>query len=143
MKRDKFDAVISDLVRLRANFTCEHCGISDPDGQMRHKSEKMDASHFNSRGAGNVCRYDTDMIFCLCKSCHEILGKRPGDHTRFCTDIIGQGLFDLKLERHNKPYKFAKGEKEEMHLHYKAEFVRLQVLRANGNQDYIEVKSWF
>lgn len=110
---------------------------------MTRKSLFTHASHFNSRGAGRVCRYDTDMIFCLCATCHDYVGKRPGEHTSFVISRIGQGLYDRKIELHNAPYKFAPGEKEEMHKHYKAEWVRLGVLRDSGRQGYIQTVSWF
>lgn len=143
IRRDKYDAVISDLVRSRSDFVCERCGHVDHDGQMTRKSLTTHASHFNSRGAGHVCRYDTDMIFCLCATCHKLVGDRPGEHATFVISRIGQGLYDRKLELHNKPYKFTPGEKDDMHKHHKAELVRVNHLRANGAQGYISTVSWF
>jgi hypothetical protein len=143
LKRDKYDSVISDLVRSRADFTCERCRLIDPDGQARGKSTVMDASHFNSRGAGNVCRYDTDLIFCLCKTCHSYVEGKPYEHTNFVLEKVGEKFMDLKAELHNRPRKMTKAEKEEMHQHYKSELKRIKEERASGIDGHIDVLSWF
>ena len=77
MKRDKFDAVISDLCRIRCDFTCQKCHYVSSEGQATYKDRFMTASHFNGRGNGNVARYDTDLITCLCAKCHNYIETRP------------------------------------------------------------------
>lgn len=148
MKRTKEDVVISDLVRLRANFICQARAVDDCHGvdtnaQITFKSTFMQCLHYNSRGAGNICRHDTDFLICGCSKCHGYLGGHPLDHTRLMERIVGDGLLERKRELHSKPYKWAVGEKAEMHKHYKSELARVRGLRMNGEQDYIETVSWW
>jgi len=143
MKRDKYDSVLSDLVRERANWTCEKCKKISTQGQGTGQDRDIQCSHFNGRGNGNVSRYDSDLLFCLCASCHTFVETRPKEHTKFVESIVGEAFLDIKSEQHHKPYKMYKNEKEEMHQHYKSELKRVKELRSNGEMDYIETTSWF
>ena len=143
MKRDKYDAILSDIVRLRANFVCEKCNLIDPDGQASHKSLQMQASHFRGRGTGLVARYDTDNVRCLCASCHAFLENRPDDHTIFLQIILGETRYENMRSRCNKSVKLSKSDKEEMYAHYKAEHKRLVKARRNGDMTYIELVNWW
>ena len=143
MKRDKYDAIISDLVRERSHWTCERSGIEDPEGQARGKSRAMQASHFNGRGAGNIARYDTDNVRCLIATEHAYLENRPGEHTAFLRLLLGDTRYEQMEERCRQVYKWSVGEKDEMLEHYKSELQRLKVMRREGVMGYIEVVNWF
>jgi hypothetical protein len=141
MRRDKYDSVISDLVRQRADMRCQYqnCSYASPS----EKDRNLHASHFNSRGAGNVCRYDTDLIFSLCAHHHKYVENHPQEHTKMVEKLVGKRFLENKAELHSKPYKMTKAEKEEMYLHYKSELARIKELRMNGKKGYIETISWF
>jgi hypothetical protein len=143
LKRDKFDTVISDLCRIRADFTCQKCHYVSSEGQATYKDRFMTASHFNGRGNGNVARYDTDLITCLCAKCHNFVETRPKDHTNFIISIVGEPFLDRKCEAHHKPRKMTKAEKQEMYEHYKSELKRVKEMRKIGTKGYIETVSYF
>ena len=143
MKRDKYDAVVSDLVRERAHWTCERCGIVDADGQARGKSYGMHCSHFFGRGAGNCSRYDTDLLTCLCASCHKYLGDRPNEHTAFIIKKVGETFLEMTTEKHSATRKMTPEEKDEMYQHYKKELKRIKKLRADGIMGMSHTVSWF
>ena len=143
MKRDKYDAILSDIVRLRANFICEKCSIIDPEGQAKFKSLYMQASHFRGRGSGLIARFDTDNVRCLCASCHAFLENRPDDHAYFLENLLGETRYENMRSRCNKSIKLPKPLKEEMYYHYKSEYKRLVEMRKNGNTEYIELVNYF
>ena len=143
MKRDKYDTVISDLIRERAHWTCEKCGLISPEGQARGKDRSMQASHFNKRGTGNIPRYDTDAISCHCASCHSYLEDRPAEHTAWFTKRYGERLLEIITEKHNRLCKMSKEDKESMYNHYKSELAYVRARREDGQQGYIETVSYF
>jgi hypothetical protein len=143
LKRDKYDEAVSNLVRLRSNFTCEKCGVQDEQGQITFKSQTIHCSHFNGRGSGITARYDTDNCRALCASCHSIVEHKPGMHTKLLQEILGERGFELMEERCHGIRKMYKSDKEEMLKHYRSEFDRLKQERMNGNVNYIEVVNYF
>ena len=143
MKRDKYDATISDLIRCRANWTCECCGRISPEGQATGKDRSMHCSHFTSRGAGNIARYDTDAISCHCATCHKLFTDKPYEHTEWFKKHYGESFYDIIREKHNRVRKMIKSEKEEMHQYYRGELNRVKQLRMEGIPGFIETVSYF
>jgi len=143
LKRDKFDRVISDIVRVRANMTCQRCGIVDSEGQIKFKSNVMDCSHFYGRGNSLVCRYDIDLLSCLCKKCHNYVETRPLEHTQYMAKLVGEDFLEIKKEQHHKPTKMTKADKKDMYSYYCGLLKDLIEQRKNGNTFYIETVSYF
>lgn len=137
IKRTAEDVVFSDLVRLRANFTCERCGIEDPQGQATGKSSAIDCSHVYGRRHRST-RWHPDNAFALCKSCHSYLEDRPIEHAQFAREKLGDTRHDMLIETHHRPVKFTKADKKAMREHYRQELNRIRDERSNGNMGYIE-----
>lgn len=136
IKRDKYDAVVSDLVREMADYTCEHCGAN-----FRHNTGVFDCSHYVGRRHA-ATRYDLDNLVGLCRGCHNYFGERPNDHMRMFIKIRGEGLEGLVHEKAHQIKKWKKWEKEEMYQYYKAELKRLEQLRADGVTGPIEIANY-
>ena len=151
MKLTKYDIIVSQIVRLRANFTCEalsvfhfpDCRRLDPDGQASYKSRIIQCSHFRGRGTGFVARHDTDNCRSLCAYCHSYVESRPDDHAYLLRTILGETRYNLMRERCNKAYKITKVEKADMYKHYQGEGQRLIKARRSGDMGYIELVNWF
>ena len=143
MKRDKYDSIVSDIVRLRTNFSCEKCQYIDPEGQAKHKSKLIQASHFRGRGTGLVARFSLDNVRALCASCHSWLENRPDEHAKFMSELLGEAGFEIIRDKCNQVKKLAKADKKEMYEHYKGERDRLVKLRRAGKMGYIEVTDYF
>ena len=143
MKRTKYDAIVSDLVRERAHWTCENCEYIDVDGQAVGKSFFMQASHFRGRGAGFVERHSTTNVRCLCAPCHKHFGERPDEHTSFLKRLLGDSGYDLLLAKFYVPIKITNSLKSELLRHYKSELLRLRTMRHDGKMGYIEVADFF
>lgn len=126
VKRDKYDTVFSDLVRERANFTCEYCRIN-----YRHIPGYLHCSHVFGRRNQSV-RLHPDNAFAHCLKCHEYLEENPVEFAEWAKDQLGRQQYDRLRLLSNKPTKFKPWEKELIHQHYLKERRRLRTLRKDG-----------
>jgi len=136
VKRSKYDAVFSQLIRLRDEYTCQVCGKS-----YESNSQGLHCSHFYSRRHQNT-RYDPLNACAKCYSCHQKMGGDPVNFTRWIRKYLGDTLFDELHRKHNQIKKWGKGEKEEMYQHYRSELKRLEQLRAEGEEGVLTVVPW-
>lgn len=134
VKRTKYDAVFSDLVRERAGYTCERCGHYEPEGIGR---QAMHCSHFKSR-SNHAVRYEPINAFCLCAACHRELGDNPDLHAEFYLKQMGQGAVDLLQEKARRIMRRRKSDMEAMYAHLKSELKRLREERKAGAGGRIE-----
>lgn len=141
MKRDKYDKIVSDLIRESANWTCERCGIVSPDGQAYGKDRAMHCSHFKSR-INKSTRWEIDNLSCLCAACHKRLGENPDEHTIFIASKLGAYRLDRLIRKGNQSRKWREDEKAEMYRHYKNELERIKHWRLMGDNNYIEVVNY-
>ena len=127
MKRDKYDTIVSDLVRERSDWTCEECGL-----QCHHDRGYLHCSHFKGRIVMSV-RYDLDNCQSHCASCHKKFTENPDLHTFHFVVKRGEAMRETltqrarQLKKWERPSKKTgyKGEKHEMYKHYQAELKRL------------------
>ena len=138
IKRTKFDAIFSDLVRERVDFACERCGHYEPPGPGR---QRIHCSHFKSRG-NHAVRYEPLNAVCLCASCHKMMGENPDEHFNLYIKIFGAGSHQVLTQKANRIMRRRKADLEAMHKHYKAELARLKGLRAEGRQGRIDFEAF-
>lgn len=134
IKRDKYDKVFSDLVRIRANWTCEMCGRHYPDSSTR---SGLHCSHHFGRRHQSV-RYDPDNAASLCFACHNKVAEDPDLHRRFFIERLGEGGYQLLIERKNFIKKWLKGEKDEMNAFYKKQLKDMENRRKDGDTCFID-----
>jgi tRNA U54 and U55 pseudouridine synthase Pus10 len=137
IKRTKTDAVWSDLVRERADWSCEVCGKEFPD----RKGAGLHCSHFFGR-RGASTRHHGDNCYAQCFACHQRLGSNPHDFRSWVFKQLGETRYDDLVLRANKPRKYSKAEKKERLEHFEAQLRNLKKRRANGELGYIEFVDW-
>ena len=137
VKRDKYDAVFSDLVRERVDHTCERCNIHIPEG-MRMSSH---CAHIHGRKS-QATRYDPDNALCLCAKDHYYFTDHPTEFAAFLRDYLGEGHLEIIREKSHSIKKWYKGEKDEMRKHYQQELKRIRADREKGIVGRIEVTGW-
>jgi hypothetical protein len=94
IKRNTTDALFSDIVRIKANWTCERCFRN-----FENKKEIFDTSHFITRGNKRV-RWNFDNVSALCRGCHDFFGKNPDEHSAFMMKKLGEkGYLQLQLSK--------------------------------------------
>lgn len=135
MKRTKHDDVFSKLVRERANYICESCGLD-----CRHDPGYLHCSHVVSR-RHTATRYHPLNANSHCASCHRKFTDRPDDHYDWCqefwTDEVFQFIRGLSRTTVKWPLKTIR---ESIYQHYRLELARLEKARALGEQGRIEFK---
>lgn len=132
------DSYFSRCVRERAGWKCERCGA-----QHQEKSQGLHCSHFHGRGKWSV-RFDPDNAEALCYGCHMLMGSRPHDHAERIREKLGDGLFQILLEKSNDSAlgRLAKRSEAQIRKHYREELERMKELRAMGESGRIEFEGW-
>jgi len=138
MKRTKYDAVFSDLVRERVNYTCESCGRHEPEGAGR---QAIHCSHFKSRAVHSL-RYHPWNACCLCASCHKYLGEHPDEHTAFHRKVFGAEVQEQLTVLARRIMRRRKADLEAMHRFLKGELARIRQARAEGETGRIEFEAF-
>ena len=138
IKRTPLDAVFSDLVRERADWTCEVCGKEFPD----RKGAGLHCSHFFGR-RGLSTRHSGMNCTAMCYGCHQRLGSNPHEFRSFMFKHLGEPNYDELVLRANTPYKRSKFEKKEMEAHFKAQLAYIRRRRReNGETGVIPFVEW-
>jgi hypothetical protein len=133
MKRDPLDAVFSDLVRERANHTCERCGAYSPEDARR----AFHCSHFIGRGVYSL-RWHPLNGSGICAACHLHLGANPILHLEWFEYYYGRlAINDLRKWSQVIP-RFRAKDKIEMLAFYRAERKRLLAERHSGATGRLE-----
>ena len=137
MRRTKQDAVFSDLVRERANWTCEVCGKYYPEGSRGG----LECSHFYSRSR-NSTRLHPLNAAAQCTHCHFQLGGDPVLFTEWINQHLKKGEPEYLRFLANKIQKKPKWYKEEEYQHLKKELARMRKLRLEGETGRIEFTAY-
>ena len=137
IKRDPLDAAFSNLVRERADWSCECCGKYFPD----RKGAGLHASHYWGR-RGKSTRWYGNNVFSHCFGCHQKLGSKPHEFKSWVFNQLGEKLYDELTLRANKPMKISKLEQKEMLKHFKQQLEEIKQKRKDGWQGYIDFVEW-
>ena len=132
MKRDKWDAAFSRLVRLRSNWTCEKCGkvYSDP-------SPGLHCSHFVTRSRKST-RWDPRNAAAHCYSCHQHLGGNPLLFAEWIHGYLGPHTTDVVRQNSLLTVKWRKADKDELYEQMKEELARIENCRNKGLTTYLD-----
>ena len=132
MKNSQADVYFAKCVKARANYTCERCGI---------QSDFMDNSHNYTRKFRTI-RWCGLNALCLCRRCHNWYENNKEDSRDWLRNKIGDGAFNLLIEKRNSNIKIYKSEEKEIAKHYKNELKKIEEKRNQGEQGYIDFISW-
>lgn len=115
IKRDKYDKVISDYIRLvRDKLKCQKCGKQ----YEFNNRQGIHASHLFSRRHSST-RYNPDNLFSHCFGCHSLLGGNPVLFYEWAVSEIGKKKVEALKRKALEPKKWKKGEKDEYVKSYK------------------------
>jgi hypothetical protein len=129
MKRDKLDAVFSDLVRGRANWRCEVCGA----GRDAH----LECSHIFGRAKISV-RWHPDNATCLCHHHHRQFTQHPLYHAEWVREKFGVKFYDRLIRLANTPRHFKRAEKEAIYRAYKVTLAQMNVMLSDWDGSRID-----
>ena len=115
IKREACDKWFSDVVRRKANSTCEHCGIEG----------RMECCHIYGR-ANKAVRWSMHNAVSMCHYCHRNFTANPVDFHVWLQKHLGQGHMDILIEKKNMILKTNKILRKEISAHYRAEFRKME-----------------
>lgn len=131
IKISKVDKLFSDIVRARANWTCERCGRRH-DPTDPHSRMGLHCSHYWGRGH-KATRFDFSNVSALCFGCHLHFHANPKEHMEWFEGRIGQDKADaLRLKAH-KPTKI---DINEIRQSLKEELKKLEAQKAKEENPF-------
>ena len=133
MKRDKFDIAMSNLIRERADWTCERCFTYYPEGNR----SGLEHSHIWGRRRHSVRWFPDDGI-ALCTGCHSFVGSNPDEHKAFARDILGEKRYAALQLKANTTRRWKPWEKVELYAQMKAALKDMKERRAMGHEGRLE-----
>jgi len=138
IKRTTADAMFSNCVRERSNWTCERCGTryEPPTGALH-------CSHFFGRGSWAI-RHDPDNADALCYGCHRFFGSNPTIYAEWHEKKIGKERTEILVEKRENPLlaKQAHREEKQMVIHYLGELQMMKLLRQDGATGWLDFQGY-
>ena len=128
IKRKKLDIVFSNLVRERANYTCQNCCVN-----KRHEPATLDCAHIMPRRSVGL-RWHPKNAVALCRSCHMFFTEHPFDWRDWCIDQFGDDFVAELRFVSNQTVKWSKKLREDIYQHYKNELSLME-----GGRDFIGI----
>ena len=133
MKRDKYDKLMSNLIRERANWTCERCEMYYPEG---HRGG-LEHSHIWGRRRHSI-RWEPDAGIALCTGCHREVGSNHDAHEALARSILGDERYaEMKLLA-NTTRKWKPWEKDELYVQMKLALKDMEERRSMGHTGRLE-----
>jgi hypothetical protein len=126
VKISKADEYFSKCVRFAADNTCAVCG---------EKFDRTECSHIFSRRHRTI-RWAKDNALCKCHTCHRWWHENPTESGSWFRSLVGEGFYQLLIERKNSKVRVTKLEEDEIAKHYQDQLKLME----SGEQDDFE--SW-
>jgi phage anti-repressor protein len=129
IKRTAADIEFSKAIRLASEY-CERCGAPADD-----------CSHYFGRRK-NSTRYAVENCSALCRGCHNFFGEHPHDHHAFMVKKLGEGGYDLLVEKARSICKVSKKDRAAIARHYRLQQQNIKDRRANGETGILPIESY-
>lgn len=133
IRRDKRDILFSNLVRERAEWTCERCHKQFPEG---HRNG-LECSHFFTRSRKSV-RWHPLNAAAHCTGCHTLLGGNPMEFADWIRDHLGRQRSAVLRACSGQLVRFKRHDLDDIHANLKASWAHMQARRAAGECGRLE-----
>lgn len=120
IKREACDKWFSDVVRAKANWSCEYCHKS-----FAGPSAGLHCAHIYGR-ANKSTRWSLDNAVSLCAYHHDYFGRNPVEFADWLSQYFGQGHMDILREKRNQIMKTNVQLRKEIAKHYREEYRKLE-----------------
>ena len=133
IRRDKRDALFSELVRERANWTCEGCGKAS-------ERRFLQCAHIFGR-RHRTTRFSPQNALCLCFGCHRHFTENPVEFANWCAEKFGKKEME-RLGRLSKVVAaFKKHTLAEIQVDLKVELDFMKKARSDGVTGRLEFEA--
>ncbi len=123
IRKKKQDIIFSSLIRERANYCCQACGVN-----KRFEPATLDCCHIMGRRS-LALRWHPANALAMCRKDHIFYTEHPFDFRDFCIDHFGEELIaELRLVS-NQPVKWSNSVREDIYKHYQQELKKMEKKR--------------
>lgn len=106
LRRDSLDALFSNYVRARDNYTCQRCAkYYEPPTRAIHSAHIFSRSH-------KGLRWNPDNAIALCHGCHVYFGGNPLYFKEWIVTRIGTRKYEVLMYLARKPTKYTRWDRE-------------------------------
>lgn len=139
IRTTKADEAFSLAIRLRANFTCEHCGHRF---SMQNRKD-LHCAHFYGRENLNV-RYHPLNAVALCKGCHINFDRNnKAAFTAFIKQKLGEWQYAALQAAANAPKaELNSGQEAKISAWYSLTARQLFILRQQGEEGFLDFEPY-
>lgn len=124
IKRTKWDAVFSDYIRYRDNWTCQRC-----NKKYIEKSQGLHCSHFYGRRSW-ATRIEPCNAMALCYGCHQHVSSFPKNHVNLWESKFSNEEIDRINYLHNRNHSIIKKKDIATEENYK--LLKLMLMKYTG-----------
>lgn len=121
LKRDSLDALFSNYVRTRDNWTCQRCKKYYPEGER----QGLHCAHIFSRRHKGI-RWHPENAIALCYGCHSYFTGYPFYFLTWVAERMGRERFDSLKYMSSRTTKLTKGDLEIIKKDLKAKLADLK-----------------
>ena len=133
IKRTAPDIIFSNLVRERAEWSCERCHTYFPEG---HRAG-LEASHFYTRSRKSV-RWSPLNCAAHCTGCHSSLGGNPMEFADWIREYLGPEKSAALIAQNRILMRLKRHDKREILANLKASWEHMQSCRCAGETGRLE-----
>ena len=116
---------------------CKYCG----NHSFRYADVSIECAHFHNRRS-SAGRWYPDNVACLCHEQHFYLELHSAEESCFFYDHLGMESYDNLVIRMQGIYRYKPWERREQTAHYRAQRVKMERLRLNGDQGRLVLSAW-
>jgi hypothetical protein len=87
-------------------------------------------------------RWHPDNCILLCHDRHRYLDQHEAEKWDFWRRHLGDGAYEMLVERMRGSFRYSGHQRVEISKHYRDELRRIEALRRDGEQGYIEIVSY-
>ena len=136
IKRTQPDIIFSNLVRERAEWTCERCHTYFPEGNRGG----LECSHFYTRSRKSV-RWAPNNAAAQCTGCHSHLGGNPMEFADWIREHLGPEKSAALIVQNRQSLQLKRYDKREILANLKASWEHMQSQRRAGEAGRLEFES--
>ncbi len=130
------DKWFSMCVRERSGWSCDRCGV-----KYQAPTQALHCAHWFSRGNWSV-RFDPSNALAMDMGCHLYTGRERDEHRKLMLRYFTENELDRVEFDKNRPANGIKRRIAEIAKFYKAQYERMQALRAQGHTGRLEIDPW-
>jgi len=141
VKIQTLDQTFSLAIREQYDYTCAFPECPYCDNHSLRYIGRLDCAHYYNRYRASG-RWYPDNCAALCREVHVHLEHNKALEVKFFTELLGEVRHEWLVERHQGIFRYKPWERWEMNQHYRAQKLKMEKLRIDGELGYLVLSAW-